>query len=116
MAKFGIAPAQPAQDRRRGSHLPMNIVFLMYTSAACVLTYIRDAIAQDRAQTSEKPGAHWRGEIQRAPGLTIDQIIVRRQTGARTPNGVSLYAGWLLSRVFGAGQSAKGRSPVPWGL
>src|SRR5215211_969230 len=56
------------------------------------------------AQTREKPGALWRGEIQRAPSLTIDQIIVPRHTGAHTPNGVSLYAGWLLSRVFGAGQ------------
>jgi hypothetical protein len=88
----------------RGSHVPMNMVFLMYTSAACVLMYIRYAIAQDRVQTREKPGALWRGEIQRAPGLTIDQIVVTRHTGAHTPNGVSLYAGLLLSRVFGAGQ------------
>jgi hypothetical protein len=26
-----IAPAQTAQDRRRGSHAPMGIMFLMYT-------------------------------------------------------------------------------------
>jgi hypothetical protein len=56
------------------------------------------------AHTSEKPGCSLEGEIQKAPSLTIDQIVVLRQTGVHTPNGVSLYVGWLLSRVFGVGQ------------
>ena len=33
------------------------------------------------------------------PGLTIDQIVVLRRTYAYTPNGVSLYAEWLLLRA-----------------
>jgi uncharacterized membrane protein YfcA len=45
------------------------------------------------------------GGDSKAPGLTIDQIVVPRQTGAHTPNGVSLYARWLFSQVFGVGQS-----------
>jgi hypothetical protein len=43
--------------------------------------------------------------IQRAPGLTIDPIVVPRRAGAHTPNGISLYARWLLSRMFGVAQS-----------
>jgi hypothetical protein len=31
--------------------------------------------------------------------LTIDQIVVPRRTHANTPNGVFLYAGWLLLRA-----------------
>jgi hypothetical protein len=38
------------------------------------------------------------------PSLTINQIVVPRQTGAHTPNGVAFYARWLLSRVLGVGQ------------
>jgi hypothetical protein len=36
------------------------------------------------------------GEIQRVPGLTINQIVVPRRAGAYTPYNVSLYARWLL--------------------
>jgi hypothetical protein len=32
MAKFSIALAQTAQDRRRGSHIPMSITLLMYST------------------------------------------------------------------------------------
>ena len=39
------------------------------------------------------------GKVQGPPGLTIDQIVVPRRTQAYTPNGVSLYAGWLLLRA-----------------
>ena len=52
-----------------------------------------------------KPGRSWRGKIQSAPGLTSDLIVVSRRVRAHTPNGVTLYARWLLSRVFGVGQS-----------
>jgi hypothetical protein len=52
------------------------------------------------------------GKIQRAPGLTIDQIVVPRRTRAYTPNGVSLYARWLLLRVIGVGQSEEPEPPT----
>ena len=42
--------------------------------------------------------------MQKTPSLTINQIVVPRQTAAHTPNDVALYARWLLSRVFGVGQ------------
>src|SRR5918994_5910884 len=77
----------------------------VHTSRLVVPTYIRDAVTQDRWRGQEKSrAALWRGEIQKAPSLTINQIVVPRQTGAHTPNGVSLYARWLLLRVFGVGQ------------
>jgi hypothetical protein len=65
------------------------------------------------ARGNRKAGLLWEGEIQRAPGLTIHQIVVPRRIGANTPNGVSLYARWLFSRVFGVG--AKRRVGAPYG-
>ena len=64
-----------------------------------MVLYIRNAIAQDRDAHKRKAGLSLEGEIQRAPGLTIDQILVPGRTQANTPNGVSLYAGWLLLRA-----------------
>src|ERR671921_1971353 len=52
------------------------------------------------AHTREKPGSSLEEEIQSAPGLTIPQIVVPRQTAAYTSNGVSLCAKWLLSWVL----------------
>jgi hypothetical protein len=48
---------------------------------------------------NRKAGLPGRGKVQETPGLTIDQIVVSRRAGAYTPDGVSLYARWLLSRV-----------------
>jgi hypothetical protein len=56
-------------------------------------------------EASEKPGRSGEGESQRASGLTINLIVVQGLARAHTPNGVSLYARWLLLRVFGVGQS-----------
>jgi hypothetical protein len=64
-----------------------------------VVLYIRNAIPQDWDVHKRKAGLSLEGKIQRAPGLTIDQIVVPRRTQADTPNGVSLYAGWLLLRA-----------------
>jgi hypothetical protein len=53
-----------------------------------------------------KAGLLWEGgRFRGQPGLTIDQIVIPRRAGAHTPFGVSLYARWLLLRVFGMGQS-----------
>jgi hypothetical protein len=38
--------------------------------------------------------------IQSAPGLTIDRIVVSEREEAHTPNGISLYARWPLSRYW----------------
>jgi hypothetical protein len=46
------------------------------------------------------------GKIQKAPGLTINRIVVSGRTRAHTPDGVSSYARWLLSRVLGVRLSA----------
>jgi hypothetical protein len=70
---------------------------------------------QGPGRTQEKSrAALWRGEIQRAACLAIKQIVVPRRTQACTPNGVSLYARWLLSQVFGVGQS-EGSEPCTVG-
>jgi hypothetical protein len=70
--------------------------------------------AQDRQRGgNRKAGSLLGGESQRAPGLTINQIVLSGRTRAHTQFGVSLYARWPLSRVFGVGQS-EGRSPVTW--
>ena len=61
--------------------------------------YIKNVIAQEWGAQEKSRAALWRGEVQRAPGLTIDQIIVPRRIQAHTPNGVSLYAGWLYLRT-----------------
>src|SRR5215217_9051107 len=47
MAKFSIAPAQTAKDRRRASHAPMGIMFSYVHIGRIVVLYIRNAIAQD---------------------------------------------------------------------
>jgi hypothetical protein len=65
-------------------------------------------------EAREKPGRPGRGKIQRAPGLTIDQIVVSGRIRAHTPDGVSLYARWPLLRVFEVGQS-EGPEPVSHG-
>jgi hypothetical protein len=49
---------------------------------------------------TEKPGRSGRGKVQRVPGLTINQIVVSTRPRAHTPNGLSLYARWPLSRVL----------------
>jgi hypothetical protein len=57
------------------------------------------APAQDRGAHKRNARLLFGGEIQRAPGLPIDQIIVTRTSQAYTQNGVSLYARWLLVRA-----------------
>jgi hypothetical protein len=39
------------------------------------------------AEASEKPGRSLEGEIQSAPGLTIDRIVLARRAGAHSQNG-----------------------------
>ena len=53
------------------------------------------------AQRQEKSRADLsrEGESQRRPGLTIDQIVVPQRERICTPNGVFLYARWLLLRA-----------------
>jgi hypothetical protein len=43
MAKFSIAPAPTAQDRRRGSHISIGIMFLMFSSVGDTYLYIKQA-------------------------------------------------------------------------
>src|SRR5215208_134525 len=64
-----------------------------------VVLYIRNAIAQEWGAHNRKARLLFGGGDQRAPGLTIDQIVVSRGTQAYTPHSVSLYAGWLLLRA-----------------
>jgi hypothetical protein len=62
-----------------------------------VVLYIRYPHRVGSGRTQQKSrAALWRGEIQKAPGLTIDQIVVSKRTQGCTPNGISLYARWLL--------------------
>jgi hypothetical protein len=53
---------------------------------------------QDRRRSGKRKAGpiSGEGESQRRPGLTIDRIVVPEQGRAYTPNGISLYAGWLL--------------------
>jgi hypothetical protein len=78
---------------------------IMYKVQVYRLYHIRNLSRGEPGHTREKPGRSWEGEIQRAPGLTIDHIVVPRRTQACTPDGISLYAIWLfLGRI----------SPCPW--
>src|SRR5215217_8437517 len=45
MAKFSVAPAQRAQDRRRGSLVPRGIMFLMYRTRNSPVLYIRTPLS-----------------------------------------------------------------------
>src|SRR5215217_6889413 len=56
------------------------------------------------ARGNRKAGPLWEGEIQKEPGLTIDRIVVSGRTRAHTPDGVSLYARWPVSRVLERGK------------
>ena len=56
-AKFGIAPAQTAQYRRRGSHISMGIMFLMYRFGGLLaLVYIRRTLAGEEGGTTTDQG------------------------------------------------------------
>jgi hypothetical protein len=70
-AKFSIVTAQTTQDRRRGSHVPMNVPFLMYKSDRLALSYIRNAFAQDRVQPRKsrksRAASPRRGEVAPRP-------------------------------------------------
>jgi hypothetical protein len=64
-----------------------------------MVLYIRNVIAQWGAHKRKAGLLFGGGDVQRAPGLTIDQIVVPRRIQAHTPNDVSLYAEWLLLRA-----------------
>src|SRR5215213_11262376 len=51
------------------------------------------------ARGNRNAGPLWEGEVQRAPGLTINRIVVSGRTRAHTPNDISLYARWLFLRT-----------------
>src|SRR5215212_2355543 len=48
---------------------------------------IRSIRARTARAGNRKAGPLWEGEIQRAPGLTIRQIVLTRRVGAHTQNG-----------------------------
>ena len=73
------------------------VLFLCIYIDRPVVFHNRPPHSRIGAHTTEKPGCSlWRGEIQKEPGLTIDQIVVSKRTQRCTPNGISLYAKWLL--------------------
>ena len=104
-AKFSTAckSAWPRPDRARtagGVAISRWVLCFLctYREASDLLHKKRYRTGVGRTQQKSR-ALSLEGEIQRAPGLTVDQIVVLRRIQAHTPNGVSLYAGWLLLRV-----------------
>jgi hypothetical protein len=78
--------------RRRVNHFP--VLDLRFGA-------LRNGVHPGRHRQEKSRAPLGGGKIQRAPDLTINWIVVSGRTRAHTPNGIYLYARWLLSRVFG---------------
>jgi hypothetical protein len=92
---FSLAPAQTAQDRRRGGHLTMNSVSYVQIGRLVVSTYIRNTIAQDRGAGNTKAGLPWRGGYRQA--RRNNKIL----TLCNASNNLRICRKWMFSSQRG---------------
>jgi hypothetical protein len=68
--------------------------------------------SQDHLRGKRKAGPLWEGEIQRAPGLTINRIVLSGRTRAHTPFGVSFMPGDYVRGCWRGAKSFIVSNPV----